>query len=283
MPDFYRPLASALRAGLICGIAALPASAFRIAKGDFPGFAGSFDCQWDGEACPGAGRGFVVKGLVGSDIPDPTAPELAGGGKVVLGFLEGKPFAWSRYSVDFPSAKSRWVVLNELSSGDQNNVFLTLWKSVGDSLEFVKAHPRALPLDLGETFVYAKAALPDNSLLVILKGEGSDAGVNLQDYRFFRLQPPDRISEVGRRTNKSEVPVQKILEKINNDEPVEAVLDSSLACEIAKGKKAPSGGPLIRLVKTRTSIVYGKTGPQETPMGKDESTWDVWKEIKGKR
>jgi hypothetical protein len=42
---------------------------------------------------------------------------------------------------------------------------------------------------------------------------------------------------VGRRTNKSEVPVQKILEKINNDEPVEAVLDSSLACEIVKGKK----------------------------------------------
>lgn len=283
MPHFSDSLAYGLRAGLFAALAAFPASAFRIAKADFPRFAGSFDCQWDGEACPGATRGFVVKGLAGSDIPDPTAPELAGGGKVVLGFLEGKPFAWPRYSVDFPSAKNRWVILNELSSGDQNNVFLTLWKSVGDSLEFVKAHPRALPLDLGEAFVYAKAVLPDNSLLVVLKGEGSDAGVNLQDYRFFRLQAPDRIAEVGRRTNKSEVPVQKILEKINNDEPVEAVLDSSLACEIAKGKKAPSGGPLIRFVKTRTTIVYTKAGPQETPMGKDESTWDVWKEIKGKR
>jgi hypothetical protein len=117
---------------------------------------------------------------------------------------------------------------------------------------------------------------------VILKGEGSDAGVNLQDYRFFRLQAPDRITEVGRRTNKSELPVQKILEKINNNEPVEAVLDSSLTCEIAKGKKAPSGGPLIRFARIRTSILYSKAGPQETPMGKDESTWDVWKEIKGK-
>jgi hypothetical protein len=58
--------------------------------------------------------------------------------------------------VDFPSAKSRWVVLNELSSGDQNNVFLTLWKTAGDSLEFVKAHPKAFPLDLGESFVHAK-------------------------------------------------------------------------------------------------------------------------------
>jgi hypothetical protein len=202
---------------------------------------------------------------------------------VVLGFLEGKPFSWARYSVDFPSAKSRWVVLNELSSGDQNNVFLTLWKPIGDSLEYVKAHPQALPLDLGETYVFAKAPLPDNSLLLILKGEGSDAGVNLQDYRFFRLQAPDRVTEVGRRTNKSEVPVQKILEKINRDEPVEAVTDSSLACEVAKGKKAPSGGPLIRFAKTRTSIVYSKSGPQETPLGKEESTWDVWKEIKAKR
>ena len=47
-------------------------------------------------------------------------------------------------------------------------------------------------LDLGESYVFAKTTLPDNSLLVILKGEGSDAGVNLQDYRFFRLQAPDR-------------------------------------------------------------------------------------------
>jgi hypothetical protein len=65
MPVSTRPFALALRAGLISALAALPASAFRIAKGDFPRFAGTFDCQWDGEACPGAGRGFLVKGLVG--------------------------------------------------------------------------------------------------------------------------------------------------------------------------------------------------------------------------
>lgn len=274
-PRAFAPALGALAAWM--AFAAHPASAFRIAKSDFAHFAGSLDCQWDGESCPGAANGFVVKGLAGSDIPDPTAAELATGGKVVVGFLEGKPFSWPRYSVDFPSAKSRWIVLNELSSGDQNDVFLTLWKPVGDSLEFVKANPRAFPVDLGESYVFAKAPLPDNSLLVILKGEGSDAGVTLQDYRFLRLQAPDKVTEVARRTNKSEIAVQKILEKINNDEPVDAVIDSSLACEIVKGRKAPSGGPLIRLVKTRTSVLYTKAGPQETPMGKEESALDIWK------
>lgn len=264
-------------------LAALPAAAFRVAKSDFARFAGSLDCRWDGEACPGAAQGFLIHGLAGTDIPDPTAPELASGGKVVLGFLEGKPFSWARYSVDFPGTRSRWVVLNEISSGDQNNVFLTRWKPVGDSLEFVQAHPRALPLDMGETYVLAKASLPDQSLLVILKGEGSDAGVTLQDYRFLRLKAPDQVMEAGRRTNRSEVAVQKILERINNDEPVEAVLDSSLACEIVKGRKAPSGGPLIRFTKTRTSILYTKSGPEETPMGKSEETWDIWKDIRAKK
>ncbi len=256
---------------------ALPAAAFRIAKADFPRFAGSIDCHWDGESCPGAADGFAVKGLVGGEIADPAAAELATGGKVVVGFLEGKPFSWQRYSVDFPTAKTRWVVLNELSSGDQNNVILTMWRSVGDSLEFVKAHTQAFPLDLGEMYVSAKAPLPDHSLLVILKGEGSDAGVTLQDYRLLRLQAPDKVTEIARRTNKSEIAVQKILEKINNDESVEAVVDSSLACEIVKGAKAPSGGPLLRFVKTRTRVLYTKSGPQETPMGKEESTMDIWK------
>ncbi len=264
-------------------LAVFPALGFRIAKPDFPKFAGSLDCKWDGEACPGAAQGFIVHGLAGADIPDPTAPELAAGGKVVLGFLEGKPFSWPRYSADFPNARFRWVVLNELSSGDANNVFLTQWRNAGDSLEFVKAHPVALPLDLGETYILAKATLPDNSLLLILKGEGSDAGVNLQDFRFIRLQSPDKAKEVGRRTNKSEVAVQKILEKLNNDQPVEAVIDSSLACEIVKGQKAPSGGPLLRFTKTRTSILYTKAGPQETPMGKDVTTLDIWKQIKSGR
>lgn len=277
MPTHSRRFVACLTALAAC---AAPASAFRVAKSDFARFAGSLECQWDGAYCPGAANGFVVKGLVGSDIPDPNASELASGGKVVLGFLEGKPFSWPRYSVDFPTARFRWVVLNELSSGDQNDVFLTLWKSVGDSLEFVKANPFAFPIDLGEITILAKAPLPDHSLLLILKGEGSDAGVTLQDYHFLRLLAPDRIFEVARRTNQSKIPVQQILDKINNDEPVEAVMDSSLACEIVKGRTAPSGGPLIRLVKTKTSILYTKSGPQETPMGKEESTLDIWKVVK---
>jgi hypothetical protein len=258
----------------------MPALGFRIAKADFPKFAGQVDCQWDGEACPGAAKGFVLAGLAGNEIPDPTATELAAGGKVVLGFLEGKPFSWARYAVDFPAARWKWVVLNELSSGDANNVFISQWRNAGDSLEFVKLAPFALPIELGEAYVHGKAALPDGSLLLILKGEGADAGVGLQDYRFIQLKAPDKAREVARRTNKSEMPVQKIMEKINNDEPVEAVTDSSLSCEIVKGKKAPSGGPLIRFVKTRTRVLYTKTGPQETPAGREESTLDIWKAVK---
>lgn len=261
-------------------VGAMPALAFRIAKNDFPKFAGQVDCQWDGESCPGATRGFVLAGLAGNEIPDPAASELAASGKVVLGFLEGKPFSWARYSVDFPAARWKWVVLNELSSGDANNVFISLWRNAGDSLEFVKLAPFAIPIDLGEAYVHGKAALPDGSLLLIVKGEGADAGVGLQDYRFIQLKAPDKAREVARRTNKSQMPVQKIMEKINNDEPVEAVTDSSLSCEIVKGKKAPSGGPLIRFVKTRTSVLYTKAGPQETPMGREESTLDIWKAVK---
>lgn len=264
-------------------VAGIPALGFRISKEDFPKFAGSIACDWQGEACPGASRGFVVQGRVGEEIPDPTASGLASGGQAVVGFLEGKPFSWARYSVDFPASRWKWVVLNEVSSGDRNHVFLTRWKTVGDSLEFLKIHPMAFPLDLGESFVFAKLPLPDKSLLLILKGEGSDAGVNLQDFRLFRLQAPDKIQEVARRTNRSEIPVQKILERINADLPVEEVLDSSLTCEVARGKKAPSGGPLLRFITTRNKVLYTKEGPRETPAGKDTSTLDIWKIAKSLR
>jgi hypothetical protein len=261
-------------------VAHMPASAFRISKADFPRFAGSIACDWDGEACPGASMGFVLSGRTGEEIPDPTAMELGEGGKVVVGFLEGKPFSWPRYSFDFPNARSKWVVLNELSAGDRNNVFLTRWKSIGDSLESVSIHPRGFPLDLGETFVLARTPLPDRSLLVILKGEGADAGVGLQDYRVLRLQAPDRITEVLRKTNRSEIPVQEILRRINADEPVEAVTDSSLACEIVRGRKAPSGGPWLRFITTRTRVLYTRSGPEETPAGKDTVAVDLWKSLK---
>ena len=117
-------------------LAGNPAFGFRISKADFPKFAGTLDCKWEGEACPGAAGGFALKGKVGLEIPDPTAMESGAGGKVMLGFPEGKPFSWARYAVDFPSPRTRWV---------------------------------------------------------ILKGEGSDAGVTLQDFRLFRLLPPDKI------------------------------------------------------------------------------------------
>lgn len=256
----------------------------RVQKPDFPRFAGVLSCGTaSGEVCPGAAGGFTVHGLMGDEvIPDPSATELTTGGKVLVGFLEGKPFTWPRYSVEFPNSGWKWVVLNELSSNDQNRVFISLWKHTGSSLDLVKVFPRFLPLALGETTVHSKSMLPDGSLLVILKGEGSDAGIGLQDFRFLRLSGTDALEEVYRRTNRSEIPVQAILDRLNSDQSVEAVLDSNLVCEVSR-KKAPSGGPLIRFSISRNQVLYTKSGPQETPVGKNSEEVDIWQVIKARK
>jgi hypothetical protein len=260
------------------------AMSFRVAKADFSRFVGVLGCEDSGEDCPGAAQGFIQNGLAGEgDFQDPSSASLAqgGGGKVVIGFLEGKPFSWGRYSVDFPNPKSKWFVMNEVTVGEGNRCFLTLWKSIGDSLEFQKAFPRYFPLSLGELFVGGKTSLPDGSLLLILKGEGSDAGINVQDFHIVRLQAPDREEEVDHRVNRSEIPVQKILDRLNADEAVDEVQDSALTCDVVPGKKAPSGGPWLRLVKSHTRVLYTKAGPQETPAGKDTVKVDIWKTIHG--
>ena len=259
-------------------LAAFPSFGQHVAKQDFSRFVGVLDCQGSGSGtvCSGAGQGFSQHGLVGQDIEDPSAPDLAVGGRIVLGFLEGKPFSWARYSVDFPNPRTKWIVLNELSQNDQNRVALTVWRSSSEGLDFQKAFSQLLPLSLGETTVHAKTALPDGSLLLILKGEGSDAGINVQDYRFLRLSGSDRMQEVTRRTNRSEIPVQKILDRLNAQESVEPVMDSTLDCEVVKGRKAPSGGPLIVMVKKRNRIQYTRSGPLESGLGKEEENLDIW-------
>jgi hypothetical protein len=266
-----------------------PSAALRISKADFPRFAGSLVCGQTGESCPEAAQGFLQHGLAGEgDMADPASTSSDKGGRLVLGFPEGKAFAWSKYSLDFPSTRGKWVVLNQLSPGDQNHVFLSLWKADRDSLEFVKLLPRVLTLALGEMYVHAKAPLPDGSLLLVLKGEGGDAGVNLQDYRVLRLLSEGRVEELDRRANRSEIPVQDILERLNNDQPVEPVMDSVLACEIVPAGRAagvsgrPSrngspGAPRLRFIKTRSRVLYSKAGPQETPLGRDTVFLDVWK------
>jgi hypothetical protein len=195
---------------------------------------------------------------------------------VVVGFLEGKPFVWSRYGVEFPNSGWKWVVLNELSVNEKNRVFLTLWKHNGSSLDLVKIFPQAYPLALGETTVMSQSRLPDGSHLVVLRGEGSESGVRLQDYRFLRLIAPDKVVEVYRRTNRSEIPVDRIMEKLNADQPVEAVLDSTLSCEVGK-QKASSGGPLVAFTLSRTQVLYTKAGPEETPDRRTRDEVDIWK------
>lgn len=253
-------------------------------KTDFSRFVGVIACGTPAEGeCPGAVNGFSRHGLVGGEeIPDPAASELTAGGQVVVGFLEGKPFHWPRYSVEFPNSGWKWVVLNELSVSDQNRVFLTLWKHTGSSLDLVKIFPRILPLALGETTVHSQATLPDGSLLVVLKGDGSESGVRLQDYRFLRLTAPDRMEEVYRRTNRSEIPVEKIMERLNLDQAVEAVQDSTLGCEVGK-RKAASGGPLVKFTLARNSVLYTKQGPMETPLDKSSEEIDIWKIVKSAR
>src|SRR5690348_11429456 len=97
-----RPLAAGLI--LAAALTAAPSLAFRVSKADFPRFAGVLACGGGGETgdwCAGAESGFIRQGLVGEDIQDPTAAELTRGGNIVVGFLEGKPFSWARYSVDY--------------------------------------------------------------------------------------------------------------------------------------------------------------------------------------
>ncbi|GEM_PF-1895021 len=276
--------AASLASALVLGMGMSQALAFRVAKGDFPRFAGVIECKDSGTACDGADQGFVQQGLAGvGDFLEASSPNLAKGDKAVIGFLEGKPFSWSRYAVDFPSAKSKWVVLNELTVGEGNRCFLTQWKPVKDSLEFVKVEPRYFSLGLGELFIQGKSVMPDGSLLLVLKGEGSDAGINVQDYRFVRLPAAGGGSsaiEVDHRLNRSEIPLQKILDRLNADEAVEEVLDSSLACDVPSGRKAPSGGPWLRCVKSHSRVLYTKAGPQETPVGKDTAMVDIWKNIR---
>jgi hypothetical protein len=260
------------------------AEGLRVRKADFPGFLGIVACGAAArEECPGAADGFARHGRAGEEgAPDPASPALTAGGKVAVGFLEGKPFAWPRYSVEFPTPAWKWVVLNELSANEQNRVFLSLWKQAGPHLELVRVFTRVFPLELGETTVHARSALPDGSLLVVLKGDGADAGVRLQDYRFLRLRAPDRMEEVHRALNRSEIPVQDIMERLNADRPVEPVLDSTLDCEVGR-RKAPSGGPLVRLVVTRNRVLYTRDGPEETPAGTSSQDLDIWRLIRGNK
>lgn len=276
-----------VRFGVLCLVAFFSnplAESVRIQKTDFPRFAGILDCgASQGGECPGAAKGFVLQGLAGGEeIPDPSDAGLTTGGRVVVGFLDGKPFLWSRYAVEFPNSGWKWVVLNEVSAGDQNRVFLTLWRHTGASLDLIKVFPRYFPLALGETTVHSSTLLPDESRLVILRGEGADAGVRIQDYRFLRLIAPDKVEEVQRRTNRSEIPVERIMEALNADQPVEPVRDSTLSCEVTK-EKAPSGGPKVRFTMSRHRVVYTKNGPEESLEGKASEDIDIWKIVKSSR
>ena len=265
-------------------ISVLPASAFRVAKTDFPHFVGIIGCEDSGDSCTGAEQGYVLHGLAGdADFMDPSSPSLTKGNRTVMGFLEGKPFAWNRYSLDFPNAKSKWIVLNELTVGEGNRAFLTLWKGVGDSLEFIKVEPRYFSLTMGEAFLQGKTTLPDGSILLLVKGEGADAGINIQDFRIVRLQVANNtMTQVDQHINRSEIPLQKILNQLNADEVVEPVLDSTLGCDLPSGRKAPSGGPWVRCIKSRNRVLYTKAGPEETPLGKDTIQVDIWKIIRDK-
>lgn len=256
----------------------------RVPKADFARFAGVLDCgQASAGECPGAANGFAIHGLTGGEeIPDPAAPELMTGGRVVVGFQEGKPFLWPRYSIEFPNSGWKWVVLNEVSISDQNRVFLSLWRHTGSSLDLVKVFPRSFPLELGETTVHSSAPLPDGSRLLILKGEGADAGIRIQDFRLLRLTAPDRMQEILRRTNRSQIPVESIMDRLNADQPVEAVLDSTLTCSLIRPEGA-SKNPKVRFTLSRQSLLYTKEGPEETPKGATHEEIDVWKAVQSAR
>src|SRR4051812_40521712 len=103
MPGFIPTAAPAIALALAAALS--PAHAFRVDKGEFSRFVGVLACGASSEFCSGAEQGFVQHGLAGEgDLSDPSAPELTRGGNIVVGFLEGKPFSWARYSVDYPGS-----------------------------------------------------------------------------------------------------------------------------------------------------------------------------------
>ena len=263
----------------ICVAVFFPHSAlafgFRIAKDDFRLLAMEIQCAPDcdfSDETAGIATDFGYAGE--GKFADPTqVPGLNSNPRaprIVVGFPEDR-FDWARFTRTWPGTNSRLVVLNELTSSGKGRAFLSVWKPYKDSLEFSRLLPGHFSIPVGEISFASDPRPESGGVLLLLQGLGADAGINVQAFFAVRLRGQGQLQKTRTLINKSEIPVSEILARLNDGQPAEEVLDSTLRCELSKGPR----GSALRCVKSRARIVYTRQGPQETPLGSETFTVDL--------
>ncbi len=251
----------------------------RVSKTDFPRFVGVLACHGAEPQCPAALQGFSRHGLTGDfGFEDPSVQpkdSLTGRSPIALGFPDGKAFDWNKYSLVSPLNRNRIVVLNELTSSESNHALLSEWKESKGELELVRIWPQVFDIALGEAFFEGKPILQGKGFVAVLRGLGSDAGINQQEFHVLRFEPKSDVITLVSEVNRSEIPVSQIMARLNEHGAgavaAEEVTDSTLYCALAKG------GKVLRCTKTLTRLRYTTTGVEENPIGKQDYNVDFKK------
>lgn len=252
-----------------------------IAKGDMARFVGTLPCAYEENLCPQAMQGFTSFGLQGEpgfeDLAALPKDPASGRMPIILGFNESRAFDLAKFSFDAPTKGRKFIVLNELSSNEANHAMLTEWKVTSKGYTLVRILPEVYELALGEMSVAGKPVMTAAGMLVLLRGLGSDAGLNVQDYRVVRISKRGEAQVIAQETNRSEAPVAEILSRLNDDQAAEEVIDSALTCVLVKT------GKTLKCTKAMTQVRYSKAGTTENPIGKNDYTVEISKPGASKR
>ena len=248
--------------------------AFHIAKTDFKLLAIEVQCPKNGFESPAQTAEIIEFGYVGEGKFSPSSPasipSRPGEVRVVIGFPEDR-FDWNKYTQKLPGTETKLVILNQISTSGENFSFLTQWMPRRDSMEFLRIYPGLFSMPVGEISFRGAPKSSAGGTLLLLQGIGSDAGINAQSFFALRLRGQDKLEKSRVIANKSEIPVADILARINEGQPAEVVVDSSLRCDLGKNVR----GDVLKCSKTRTRILYTREGPQETPLGAEGFILDV--------
>jgi hypothetical protein len=258
---------------LSMGASLAHAQAIPVPKADLSRFIGTLHCIYEDDLCPQATQGFAQQGLLGNpgfeDLGSLPKDAESGRVPVAMGFLEATHFDLAKYTFDSPVTRQKFIVLNELSVDEVNHGLITEWKAARNEYTLVRVYPQVLELSLGEWTVASKPMALGKGFVVLLKGTGSDAGINVQDYRVVQWQPQTGFKVLNRTVNKSVTPVSEILARLNDEQPAEEVTDSSMVCNLTRG------GKVLRCTKSYTRMRYSRQGVEENPIGKNEFQVDL--------
>jgi hypothetical protein len=248
---------------------------FRIAKQDFPLLAVEIQCPAHCDLPEEVSGVAVDFGLVGEGkFEDPTQVQGSGSGirtpRIVAGFPENR-FDWARFTRPLPGTDLRLAILNELTSSGKSRAYLSLWKPRKDSLEFVRLLPGHFSVPVGEITFQGEPRAEGGGTLLLIQGVGSDAGLNVQAFFAVRLRGRNQVQTVKTLVNRSEIPVAEILARLNEGLAAEEVVDSTLRCELASGRR----GAALRCVKSRVRVWHTQEGPRETPLDSETFTVDL--------